>query len=347
MAFETLISSILLWFGIYSILSLSLNIEYGYGGIPNFGKALAVLIGAFTTGAIINRILIAIYHIHGESITQASGFMKSQVDAMIASNPLYGLALLLITLIIAALIGAAIGGLFILPSAKLESDYLAITLLAIAEIIFMIAYYDTNIVGGYYGVPVPNVAAFIPGEYREFFFVGLVLFFALITYLFIERVLNSPYGRVLRAMREDSTALQFFGKDLMWLRIKTMSFSTAIASMTGVLYSYYAGNVVGIVNLFARVNWTFFPFLMVLLGGMSNNRGVLAGVLTFVIIWRLIDGYKHQIAALLNLPFDVNWLQYIIFGALMIIILYYKPEGIISEKPIETDPIKELKSKKI
>ena len=147
MAFETLISSILLWFGIYSILSLSLNIEYGYGGIPNFGKALAVLIGAFTTGAIINRILIAIYHIHGESITQASGFMKSQVDAMIASNPLYGLALLLISLIIAALIGAAIGGLFILPSAKLESDYLAITLLAIAEIVLMIAYYDTNIVG--------------------------------------------------------------------------------------------------------------------------------------------------------------------------------------------------------
>uniref|UniRef100_A0A7C3UL22 Branched-chain amino acid ABC transporter permease n=1 Tax=Geoglobus ahangari TaxID=113653 RepID=A0A7C3UL22_9EURY len=346
MAFEMLISSILLWFGIYSILSLSLNIEYGYGGIPNFGKALAVLIGAFTTGAIINRILIAIYHVQWESITQASGFMKSQVDAVIASNPLYGLALLLISLIVAALIGAAIGSLFILPSAKLESDYLAITLLAIAEIAFMIAYYDTNIVGGYYGVPVPNVAAFIPGEYREFFFVGLVLFLALITYLFLERVLNSPYGRVLRAMREDSTALQFFGKDIMRLRIKTMAFSTSIASMTGVLYSYYAGNVVGIVSLFARVNWTFFPFLMVLLGGMSNNRGVLAGVLTFVVIWRLINGYKHHITALLNLPFDVNWLQYIIFGALMIIILYYKPEGIISEKPIETDPIKELKSKK-
>lgn len=346
MALETLVSSILLWFGLYSILSLSLNVEYGYGGIPNFGKALAVLVGAFTTGAIVNRILIAVYSVEGSSITQASGFMKSTVDQIIVSNPAYGITLLLFSLVIAAVFGAIIGALYILPSAKLESDYLAITLLAIAEIMFMVTYYDTRLVGGYYGTPVPNVLGFIPGEYREWAFVVLILFFALLTYLFLERTLNSPYGRVLRAMREDPTALQFSGKDVMWLRIKTLAFSSAIASMVGVLYSYYAGNVIGIVNLFARVNWTFFPFLMVLLGGMANNRGVLAGVLSFVVIWRLIDGYKHQITDLFHLPFDVNWLQYIIFGVLMIAILYYKPEGIISEKPIETPPIKELKSKK-
>ena len=345
MAFEALISSILLWFGIYSILSLSLNIEYGYGGIPNFGKALAVLVGAFTSGAIVNRILIFMFSIKGETITQRSGFMKSTVDAIIAGNPAYGLFLLLFTLLIAALIGAVVGALFILPSAKLESDYLAITLLAIAEIMFMIAYYDTDIIGGYYGAPIPDVLAFVSGEVREWAYVVLVLFFTLLTYLFLERTLNSPYGRLLRAMREDAVALQFSGKDIMWVRIKTLAFSSAIASMTGVLYSFYAGNVVGIVNLFARVNWTFFPFLMVLLGGMSNNRGVLAGVFSFVVIWRLLDGYKHDIADFLHLPFDVNWLQYIIFGALMIAILYYRPEGIVREKPIETEPIKELKSK--
>ncbi len=345
MAFEALISSILLWFGIYSILSLSLNVEYGYGGIPNFGKALAVLVGAFTAGAVVNRILIAMYSIEGTTITQRSGFMKSTVDSIIASNPAYGIGLLVFTLLLAGLIGAVIGALYILPSAKLESDYLAITLLAIAEIMFMISYYNTDLIGGYYGAPVPDVLAFIPGELREWAFVALILFFTLLTYLFLERTLNSPYGRLLRAMREDAVALQFSGKDIMWVRIKTLAFSSAIASMTGVLYSFYAGNVVGIVNLFARVNWTFFPFLMVLLGGMSNNRGVLAGVFSFVVIWRLLDGYKHEIADLLNLPFDVNWLQYIIFGALMIAILYYKPEGLVKEKPIETEPIKELKSK--
>ncbi len=347
MAFEALISSILLWFGIYTILSLSLNIEYGYGGIPNFGKALAVLVGAFTTGAIVNRILIAIYSVKAETITQASGFMKSTVDQIIASNPLYGFAILLLALLLSAFFGAIIGALYILPSAKLESDYLAITLLAIAEIMFMVTYYDTSLIGGYYGAPVPDILAFVPGEYREWFFVALVMFFAFATYLFVERTLNTPYGRVLRAMREDPTALQFAGKDVMWLRIKTLAFSSAIASMTGVLYSYYTGNVVGIVNLFARVNWTFFPFLMVLLGGMSNNRGVLAGVFSFVVIWRLIDGYKHEIAEFFHLPFDVNWLQYIIFGFLMIAILYYRPEGIIREKPIETKPMVELKTRRL
>lgn len=346
MALETLVSSILLWFGIYSIIAMSLNIEYGYGGIPNFGKALAVLIGTFSAGAIMNRILIALFSVNGATITQASGFMKSVVDGVIKQNPLYGILLLVITLLVGAVIGAIIGGLFILPSAKLESDYLAITLLAISEILFMIAYYNTSIVGGYYGAPVPDVLAFIPGALREWVFVALILFVALLTYVFLERTLNSPYGRLLRAMREDSVALQFSGKDIMWIRIKTLAFSSAIASMAGVMYSYYAGNVVGIVNLFARVNWTFFPFLMVLLGGMSNNRGVLAGVMTFVVIWRLLDGYKHSIQSILHLPFDVNWLQYIIFGILMIVILYYRPEGLIREKPIETEPMKDLKVKR-
>ncbi|MBE8538877.1 ABC transporter permease subunit [Geoglobus acetivorans] len=346
MALETLISSILLWFGIYSIIALSLNIEYGYGGIPNFGKALAVLIGAFTAGAIVNRILISVFSVKGSTITQASGFMKSVVDEVIAANPVFGIGLLLFSLALAGLVGAVIGGLFILPSAKLESDYLAITLLAIAEIMFMIAYNNTALVGGYYGAPVPDVLAFVSGSVREWVFVGLILFFALLTYLFLERALNSPYGRLLRAMREDAVALQFSGKDIMWVRIKTLAFSSAVASMAGVLYSYYAGNVIGIVNLFARVNWTFYPFLMVLLGGISNNRGVLAGVMSFVVIWRLLDGYKHEIASLLNLPFDVNWLQYIIFGVLMIVILYYRPEGLIKEKPIETEPLKDLRSKR-
>ncbi len=343
--FEGIVVSILLWFGMYLLVTLSLNIEYGYGGIPNFGLALAVLMGAITVGGIVNRVIISIFSVNAITFTAASGFAKSAMDELISSNPMYGIALLILILVISALIGGTVGAVFILPSAKLRSDYLAITLLAISEVMFMIVYYNTDIVGGYYGAPTPNILAFIPGEDRDVVFTILILLIAFIIFIFVERLINSPYGRLLRAMREDEDVMRSFGKDIMKIRIKTMAIGSAIASIGGALYSLYAGNVIGIINLSARINWTFFPFLMVLLGGMGNNKGVTLGTLTFVTIWRLIDIYKHEIAKTFNLPFDVNWLQYIIFGVLMIIILYYRPEGILKEKPIKTEPIKEFENK--
>jgi len=345
-ALEQTLITILLWFGVYAIVAISLNIEYGYGGIPNFGRAFAILIGALAVGAIVNRIFIALTGVSGVTYSAASGFAKSKIDALISSNPAYGILILLFCVALAAILGAIFGAIFILPSAKLKSDYLAITLLAISEVSFIVSYYNTEIVGGYYGTPTPNVLAFIPGESREIAYTILMLIFAALIFLLAERLMNSPYGRLLKAMREDEDVVESFGKDVMKIRIKTVALGSSLAAIVGALYTLYAGNVSGVVNLFARVNWTFYPFLMVLLGGMANNRGVLAGTFLFVAVWRLLDQYKHEIAAVLNLPFDVNWLQYIIFGALMILVLYYRPEGLIKEQPIRTEPIKEIKSGK-
>ena len=170
-------------------------------------------------------------------------------------------------------------------------------------------------------------------------------YYAFVVYLFAERLLNTPYGRLLRATRENENVVKAFGKDVMKIRIKTVAVGSGLASMSGVMYSFYTGNVSGLVNLFSRVEWTFFPFLMVLLGGLGNNRGVAVGVLVFVTVRKLLEEYKHEIAGLLHLPFDVNWLQYILFGILMLLILYYRPEGLIKERPIMTEPIKKLSEK--
>ncbi|AEA46831.1 branched-chain amino acid ABC transporter permease [Archaeoglobus veneficus] len=345
MALEHTVISILIWFGLYLIIAISLNLEYGYGGIPNFGRALAALMGAIAVGAVVNRILILMFGITG-SITTASGIAKSTINEIIAQNPAVGIGLLLFTLLISGILGIVVGALFILPSAKLESDYLAITLLAISEVAYMVCYYNTDIMGGYYGVPTPNVLAFIPGEWKDLVFMCLILLVALVVYFFAERLLNTPYGRLLRATRENENVVRAFGKDVMKIRIKTVAVGSGIASMSGALYSFYTGNVSGIVNLFSRVEWTFFPFLMVLLGGLGNNRGVAVGVLTFVTIRKLLEVYKHEITRFFALPFDVNWLQYILFGVMMLLILYYRPDGLIKEKPIMTEPIKKLAEKK-
>jgi branched-chain amino acid transport system permease protein len=336
---EYLILNIALWFGLYAIVALSLNIEYGYGGIPNFGRALAVLIGGITVGGIINRILMHLLGITG-GIIEASGKIKSIVNELIAQDPALGILIFLASLILAAILGGIAGAVFIIPSAKLSEDYLAITLLAISEVIFLTLYYNVDFIGGYYGVSIPDFLAFMPGKQRIFIFTLLTLLIAFGCYLFAEKLLNSPYGRALRSMRENEIVAKAYGKDVMALRIKTVAIGSSIASLAGALYSLYSVNV--ITTSFSRVEWTFYPILMVLLGGAGNNTGVLLGVFTFVAIKILLITYKFEITSALKLPFEAVWLEYILFGVVMLLILIYRPEGLLKEKPILTKPIKRI-----
>ncbi len=339
---EEIVITIALWFGLYTIVTLSLNLEYGFAGIPNFGRALAVLMGAVAVGGIVNRMLILYFGIEGDLVT-ASAQVRSLMNDIIASHPAYGLGMLLLYLLIAAGLGAVTGALFILPSAKLSEDYLAITLLAISEVMFMVCNYDTAIIGGYYGVSTPDVLAFVPGEDRMLVFTVITLIVAFVVYLFVSRLTNSPFGRLLRAMRENESVVEATGKSVMILRIKTTSIGSAIAALAGALYSLYSVNVIA--TSFSRVEWTFYPFLMILLGGAGNNRGVVVGTLTFVIVKILLTIYKHEIRMLLHLPFEAVWLEYILFGLLMYFVLLYRPEGLLREKPIFSEPIKKIAAK--
>ena len=131
-----LISLILFFFGLYMIVSLSLNLEFGYGGIPNFGRALSVLAGAVVVGGILNRIFIWYFGITGDFVT-ASSMASYNLTELIAHNPLIGLGVFLLAVIIAMIVGLIIGALSILPSAKLKGDYLGVTLLAISEVAFL------------------------------------------------------------------------------------------------------------------------------------------------------------------------------------------------------------------
>jgi branched-chain amino acid transport system permease protein len=336
---EYLILTIILWFGFYAIVVLSLNIEYGYGGIPNFGRSLAVLMGGVAVGGLMNRILINIFKISG-GIIEASGTAKSIVNSLIAEKPILGIMILLASLGLAAVLGWVSGALFILPSAKLSEDYLAITLLAISEVTYLISYYNVDFIGGYYGVSIPDVLAFIPGMQRILIFTIILLLITFGCYIFVEKLLNSPYGRVLRAMRENEFVAKAYGKNVMMLRVKTVALGSALASLAGALYSFYSVNVIA--TSFSRVEWTFYPILMLLLGGAGNNAGALLGALVFVSTKILLITYKFEITSALHLPFQAVWLEYILFGVAMLLILLYKPEGLIKEKPIFTKAVKKI-----
>lgn len=345
MAFEHFFLNIILWFSIYFIVALSLNLEYGYAGLPNFGRAMAVLIGAATVGGLVNRILMLFLGINGE-IVEASGIVKSSTNAMISQNPLLGIGILLFSFLLAALVGGLAGALFVLPSAKLKQEYLTVTLLAISEVMYLILNYNSYIIGGTYGVSVPDVLAWVPREQRFIYFTVLSLGIAFVVYLFVERILTSPYGRLLKAMRENEDVVRAFGKDILSLRIKTAALGSAIAALAGALYSFYSVNV--ITSTFFRVEWAFFPFLMILLGGIANNKGVIFGVFFFVLTKLSLAVYKFEIRSFLHLPFEAVWLEYILFGTVMLLVLYYRPNGLIKEKPVLTPAIKKaLKEKNV
>jgi branched-chain amino acid transport system permease protein len=343
MEFEYFFLDIALWFSIYLIIALSLNLEYGYAGIPNFGRAMAVLIGAAVVGGLVNRILMLFLGINGE-IVESSGIVKSTVNTMISQNPAFGVGILFFSFFLAALIGGIAGALFILPSAKLKQEYLTVTLLAISEVLYIVFNYNSSIIGGSYGVSIPDVLAFVPREQRFLAFTLLSLGTAFFVYLFMERILTSPYGRLLKAMRENEAVVQAFGKDILMLRIKTAALGSAIAALAGVLYSFYSVSVIA--SSFFRVEWTFFPFLIILLGGMANNKGVILGVFFFVVAKLSLAVYKFEIRSLLHLPFEAVWFEYILFGIVMLLILYYRPEGLIKEKPVLTPSIKRALAKK-
>ncbi|MEM2177188.1 MAG: branched-chain amino acid ABC transporter permease [Archaeoglobaceae archaeon] len=339
---EQILLNIAFWFGIYSIVSISLNIEYGIAGIPNFGRALAVLMGAFCVGGIANRIFIAFYGIEGE-IIESSAELKTILNQRIAEEPFFGILLLLFYLSLSAIFGALIGALAILPSAKLSRDYLAITLLAMSEVTFMVFNYNTSLGGGYYGISVPDVFAFFSGN-RQILFTILSLILLCAIFIIAERISNSSFGRLLRAMREDEDVVKAYGRNLMLLRIKTSAISAAIASVAGAIFSLFTANFIA--SNFTRVEWTFYPFLMVLLGGAGNNKGVLFGTLVFVTVKQFLMVYKHEIVELFLIPFETAWMEYIAFGILMFLVLLYRPEGLIKEKPIFTVAKKLLHKKK-
>ena len=344
MGVEYIIVNITFWFGLYLIVNLSLNLEYGYGGIPNFGKAFAVLIGAFALGGIINRLLIHLLGVSGQ-IIEASSKSKTIMNALISTNPYIGIFLFLFSIFLAFILGCIAGALFILPSAKLKEDYLAITLLAISEVVYFICYYNTDLIGGYYGVAIPDTFAFVPGEIRIFVFTAVVILVASLIYILLTRLLSTPYGRLLKAVRENEDVVRAYGKNIMTIKIKTVSLGSGVAAIAGALYSLHSVNVIS--SSFTRVEWTFYPFLMILLGGAGNNLGVVLGTFIFVLVKTLLTMYKFEISAMLNLPFEAVWLEYIMFGVVMLLILYYKPEGLVKEKPILTKPIKKvIKSRK-
>lgn len=318
---------------IYLIVSLSLNFEFGFAGVPNFGKVFSVAGGAFTAGFLPGRIATWVYGLE-LSFVDDNRQVLAELNKLLVQDPIFSISLFLLTIVIAALVGASLGFISSYPAIRLREDYLSITLLAMGEAIQVIGYNYTPLIGGTLGVRIPNTFLWVENlGLKSFDVLGIVIIcISILVFIYLERLVRTPLGRMLRAIRDSEDAAESLGKDVTRIRMKTIMVASMIGAIGGALFAFKTVNVIS--RTYNRGIWTFWPWVMVIVGGAANNRGVLLGTFTFVTTRRVIDFYKSALDPFL--PFNVVWLDYLLLGVVLILIQFYRPDGIISEKPIRT-----------
>ncbi len=329
--------AILTLFGIYSLMAISLNLEYGVAGVPNFGQALFVSIGAYTAGVTYTRILpllagVESVHPCGPTMGQALQ-LRSEV---MAAQPIAGFINLALTFLIAAVIAGAVGFAVSYVTLRLKEEwFLALVLLVGGETARIVVRGADDLICSHNGISGIAQPFYFLGDARSssILFMLLALALALIAYLYSQRLLHSPFGRMLKGLRENEAVTRGLGKGISLARAQIMLIGSAIAAVGGVLFALNTGFVN--TNDYV-VTLTLDIWVMVVLGGIGNNRGALLGAALIA----LLDRFTQVGAIALNMsgsPIEFNYLRFIAFGLILLLMLRYRPGGLLPESPLTTN----------
>ncbi len=328
-----IILTIFIDFAIFAIITMSLNLETGYTGIPQFGRVAAVIVGAFAVGSIPGRIM-ARFMGFPWGIEYASDTVNfkvvPQITALLASNWLLSLGFLVLSLTVAALSGAAIGWLISRPAIRLKEAYLGISLLAFGDFFMWVGHNWKGMVGGSVPVNVPDPFRIFAGN--RFTIIVLVIFtIAFLVFVFLNKLTKSPFGRSLRMIRDNDMAAAAAGKNIVTVRTRSLVIGSALAAIGGGLYVLYVGSVASIG--FSRLTFTFWPWAFMMLGGIGSNIGVLLGVFLLCILRTMIVIFRSQwFGFLLVVGIDPLWLEFTLMGAVIIGVILFLPYGLVPEK---------------
>ena len=322
---------------LYLAVSLTLNLEAGFAGVPNFGKVMFVAGGAAIAGSVCGRLSVVVLGIkaHGDYNAVVPQLIP-QINPLLANDVVLSFTLLLVGIVLAAGIGGAMGYLASYPAIRLREDYLGMLLLASAQLFQIFLGGWTPFINGTQGIEVPDLFAWAAGPVgqRDAVILVFLAVFAALVYLYVERVARSPLGRTLRAVRDNEVAARALGKNDAVIRRDVIIVASAISGIAGALLTFYVGSVGA--ETWTRITWTFWIWVMVIMGGAANNGGVALGAFSFTLLFKVVDQVKFNFSN--YIPFDVNWLEYMTFAALLILILAFRPGGILPEKSSLTLP---------
>jgi len=289
----------------YALICLGLNLQWGQTGLFNVGVAGFVAIGAYASAMLTTP--AGGNHFGGYGLPIAVGW----IGAIIAS----GLA--------AAVIGAI--------TLRLRADYLAITTFGIAIVIQLVALNAQAITGGPFGIGfIPRPFASL-AEYALGFDLANLAVVALVTlavFLALERLVRSPWGRVLRAIREDETAALSLGKNANRFRLQAFVLGSAIMGLAGAVQGHFIGFIAP-ENYLSAI--TFQTWAMLIIGGSGNNRGAVLGAL---VVWGLWSASGAAMTTIFPPEQQARAaaLQIVAIGVVMSLILLLRPRGILGEE---------------
>ncbi len=280
--------------GIFAIFALGLNLKWGFSGLLDIGHVVYFAIGAYTT-ALLNLLGVNLFFA------------------------------VLVGMILAGLAGIPIG----FVALRLKEDYLAIVTLAFAQILHLPIKNEEWLTKGTQGLsgfsrPLGNLIA--SSDYN-LFLLGLVIGLIFLIYFILEKLVNSPWGRVLKSIREDEVVTSAMGKNVLSYKIQSLALGSAIAGLAGALWAFDSMYLHP--SMFIPMI-TFYAWIAVVLGGSADNRGSILGT---VLIWGLlINGTRFLTPYIPLESTQLAAFRIMLIGIILMLLMRFKPEGIFGKK---------------
>ncbi|MGA0565592.1 branched-chain amino acid ABC transporter permease [Ancylobacter sp. VNQ12] len=285
--------------GIYALLALSLNLQWGYTGLLNFG-----VVGFFALGA----------------------YTYALTTVTLGMHPVIGLLTAIVT---SALIAYPLG----LVSIRLRTGfYLAIVTLGFGEVVRSVIVNEQWLTSGTRGIP---ISLLIPGSApltNQSFLLALVLAAILIIYFAFERLGHSPFGRTIEAIRDNEDAARSLGKPVAGFKIEIFMIGSAVAGAAGALNAVQVGYLVP--DQFVPII-TFYIWMAMIIGGSGSNRGVIFGCGLLVLFLEGSRFLKDILPAEYMLS-DARMaaLRFVVIGLALILVPIRWPRGIWGRKEL-------------
>jgi len=284
-----------------SVLALALNFQWGQGGMVNFG-----LSGFYTLGAYAAALLM----------------LKAGANTFFA-------------VVGAMLIVAAVCGLVALVTLRvIEEDYFAIVTLGVGEMLRLVSLNEdwlTKGALGLAGIPRP-LGDSVPPEMYLYFLLGVSLLLLAGTYAVLTVIARSPFGRLVRAVREDDVVAATLGKNVLWARVRIFAIGGAFIGLAGSMHSFYYQYIDP--TQFTNIVIAY-AFMAVIAGGRGAHLGTIAGA---AVVMVLLEGSRFLKDAIPSLNSDqLAAIRIIIIGAGLIALLVWRPQGFLKEYRLRTE----------
>lgn len=305
------LATIIVYGAVDSMACLALNVEFGFAGLSNFGFIIFQATGAYVAAVLSMG-----------NWQKSNGGFQQYIFGWHLPWPL-------------PWIGAAIaGGLVALPfvflvGKRLRGDFAAVGLLVSAVLLNQLVNNYVPLFNGAAGisiVPAPFQGIWNPqGLGYQFAYGGVAVVLTVLVYFLLRRVTESPYGRSLRAMRDNDVVADALGKNVRVQRTSMLVLGGMIAGLSGAV-------LVGFINLWAPGAWgyaeTIVLFAAIIVGGAGNHKGAILGALLVPLGFEEITRFIPP----LSNPSLVPALEWVAIGLLILLFLWFRPDGILPER---------------